>query len=104
MGCVRCREDKPLDKRGWCVDCEKAFDGWVRRYAADILGCAAVGLVMVAFVALGLPWMGLPHTVALGGIFAGAGSIAGLYQLNARRRRKQFLLESMPRAYLPGKS
>ncbi|CAN5793110.1 hypothetical protein BH11MYX2_BH11MYX2_17030 [soil metagenome] len=104
MPCVRCREDKPLDKRGWCVECEKAFDGWVRRYATDILRAAGVGLVMVLFVGLGLPWLGLPHIVALGGIFAGAGSIAGMSVLNGRRRRKQFLAESIPRAYLPGKS
>lgn len=104
MACKRCEEDKPLDKRGWCIDCERAYDTWVRRYASDIVKPALTGMVIVLAVALGVPLLGASTLVALGGVFAGAGTIFGLTRLSARRRRRQFLTSSLPRAYLPEKS
>ncbi|MGE0870433.1 MAG: hypothetical protein AB7P03_17855 [Kofleriaceae bacterium] len=60
-----------------------------------------VGMVIVAGVGLGLPALGFSWLYATGGIFAGAGALVGLHKLNQRRRRHQFLLEPLPRAYLP---
>jgi len=102
--CKRCEEDKPLDKRGWCIDCERAYDAWVRRYASDIILPALSGMFIVMFVALGVPLLGASTLVALGGVFAGAGTVFGLARLSARRRRRQFLTSSLPRAYLLEKS
>lgn len=104
MQCKRCSEDRPLNKRGWCDECERAYDTWVRRYASDIIGPALIGMTIVMGVALGVPLLGASTLVALGGVFAGAGAVFGLQRLNMRRRRKQFLVASLPRAYLHEKS
>jgi len=102
MPCVRCEIDAPLNAKGWCKACESAYDTWVRRYATDIIWPAVIGMVLVTGIGMGIPLLGISYLIALSGIFAGAGAIAGLYQLNARRRRKQFLIAGpLPRAYLP---
>ena len=61
-------------------------------------------MVMLSAVALGLPLLGAGYVVATTGVFAGFGTLVGLQRLNARRRRKQFQLASLPRAYLPSKT
>lgn len=102
--CPRCNGE--IDGRArWCADCERAFDLWVRRHASDIVWPVLSGTVMVTALALGLPLLGLGSLIAATAIFAGFGTIGGLYRLNRRRRRRQFLREGeMPRAYLPSKT
>lgn len=105
MSCVRCEQDRVLNPKGWCLECERAYDTWVRRYATDIIWPAMVGMTLVVGIGMGIPLLGISYLVALTGIFAGAGSIAGLYWLNGKRRRKQFLVAGpLPRAYLPSKT
>ena len=105
MPCVRCEQDAPLNPKGWCAACDRAYDSWVRRYATDVIWPSLVGMVLVAGIGMGIPLLGISYLVALSGIFVGGGAIAGLYVLNAKRRRKQFLLSGpLPRAYLPTKT
>ncbi len=77
------------------------FDGWVRRYATDIVWQVLVGTAIVSGVAVGLPLLGVGTIVAAGGAFAGFGALFGLSRLTRRRRRRQFLQAPLPRAYLP---
>lgn len=104
MSCTRCNADGPAGPRGWCPDCEREYDTWVRRHASDIIGPVLAGMVILSAVALGLPLLGAGYVVATTGVFAGFGTLLGLHRLNARRRRKQFQLASLPRAYLPSKT
>ena len=104
MSCTRCNGDVTTSKRGWCRDCELEFDTWVRRHASDIIGPVLAGMVILSAIALGLPLLGAGYVVATTGVFAGFGTLVGLQRLNARRRRKQFQLASLPRAYLPSKT
>lgn len=104
MSCTRCKADGDLGPRGWCRDCEREYDTWVRRHASDIIWPVLAGMVMLSAVALGLPLLGAGYVVATTGVFAGFGTLVGLQRLNARRRRKQFQLASLPRAYLPSKT
>jgi hypothetical protein len=85
----------------WCKDCEQLYDGWVRRYATDIVWQALVGTIVVSAVGLGLPILGVSTLVAAAGAFAGFGTIIGLSRVTRRRRRHQFLQAPLPRAYLP---
>lgn len=57
--------------------------------------------VIVSAVALGLPLLGAHWLVATTGVFAGFGAMYGLHQVNRRRRRREFLVGALPRAYLP---
>ncbi len=104
MSCTRCNADGPPGPRGWCRDCEREYDTWVRRHASDIIGPVLAGMVILSAFALGLPLLGAGYLLATTGVFAGFGTLVGLQRLNARRRRKQFQLASLPRAYLPSKT
>lgn len=104
MPCVRCTAEVTVDKRGWCAECEKAFDGWVRRYASDVIWPLMVGMTIVSTVALVLPLLGVGSLIATAGVVSGFASFYGLYRYNQRRRRQQFLTDSLPRAYLPSKT
>lgn len=84
----------------WCKECERLYDGWVRKHATDIVWQALVGTVIISAVGLGLPVLGVGTLVAAGGAFAGFGAILGLSRLTRRRRRRQFLQAPLPRAYL----
>ncbi len=105
MSCPRCQESAPAaDASGgprWCAACERAYDAWSRRHASDIIGPALVGMVLISVVGLGLPLLGAGYLAGTAGVFAGFGALVGLQRLNRRRRRKQFELASLPRAYLP---
>ena len=91
--------------RGWCGDCERAFDTWVRRYAADIIWSVMGGGVVVALLGMGLPLLGFGSIVAASAAFGGFGTIFGLHRAGQRRRRRQFLAgTALPRAYLPSKT
>jgi hypothetical protein len=102
--CKRCNADATLNKRGWCAECELAFDGWVRRYATDIIWPLMTGMTIVTTVALVLPLLGAGSLIATAGVFTGFATFFGLYRYNQRRRRQQFLTDSLPRAYLPSKT
>lgn len=105
MACARCKEDVALDKHGFCADCAREYDGWIRQYASDIIPPAIAAMVIVLGVGLVVPFLGVSSLVALGGVFAGFGALVSLFQLNRRKRRRQFLSTSaLPRAYLPTKT
>ena len=86
--------------RGWCKDCEQLYDGWVRKHASDIVWQALAGGVVVASIGMGLPLLGIGWLIAATGAFAGFGTLYGLSRLNRRRRRREFLQTTLPRAYL----
>ncbi len=102
MACPRCGTENNLVKTGWCKPCEYAFDGWVRRYASDIIWSTMSGGLVLAMIGMGLPLLGLGWVVAATGAFASFGTIVGVHKLVGRKRRRQFLRgEALPRAYLP---
>src|SRR5882724_8031797 len=102
MACPRCGGDDKLQKSGWCLECERAFDTWVRRHATDIIWAVMGGGLVISFLGLGLPLLGLGPLVGATAAFAGSGTIWVLYRTSQRRRRRQFLAGvALPRAYLP---
>ncbi len=101
MACPRCAGALTTPNQGWCVDCERLYDRWVRTHASDIAWQALIGGVVVLFFGLGLPLLGVGKLIAAVGAFLGFGTIAGLSRLTRRRRRRQFLEAPLPRAYLP---
>jgi hypothetical protein len=98
MACGRCGGESALK---WCKDCERQYDHWVRRHAADIVWQALAGGVVVCAIGVGLPLLGVGWLVAGSGAFAGFGTLYGLSRMTRRRRRHQFLQAALPRAYLP---
>jgi hypothetical protein len=103
MSCPRCQTDSDLGKSGWCGECERAYDTWVRRHATDIVWSVMGGGVVLMAVGLGLPVLGAGPLVGAIAAFAGFGTIFGLQKLAGHRRRRQFLRGvALPRAYLPG--
>ena len=101
MSCPRCADDADGDVTAWCAQCERHYDGWVRKHATDIVWQSLTGMVVVVAFGLGLPLLGVGNLVAALGAFAGFGTIYGLARLTRRRRRRQFLQAPLPRAYLP---
>ena len=102
MSCPRCAAETPdTGASAWCKDCELQFDGWVRRHATDIVWQALIGTVIVSTVGVGLPLLGVGKLIGAAGAFAGFGSVYGSARLTRRKRRRQFLATSLPRAYLP---
>jgi hypothetical protein len=103
MACARCQAEVPTNSRsGWCADCERAYDTWVRRHATDIIWSVMGGGVVLGAVGIGLPALGLSSIVAFAAAFVGLGTTVLLQRAAGKRRRKQFLTgAAMPRAYLP---
>lgn len=102
MTCSRCASDQPEGSGPlWCEDCERQYDQWVRRHASDIVWQAFAGTLVIAFIGLGLPLLGLDSVIAATGSLSAFGTIFGLSRWNRRRRRRQFLQAALPRAYLP---
>jgi hypothetical protein len=99
MKCDRCGAESAT--RSLCKECEQLYDRWSRRYASDIVWQALAGGVVIASIGVGLPLLGIGWLVAAGGAFAGFGTLIGLSRLTRRHRRRQFLLTTLPRAYLP---
>jgi hypothetical protein len=99
--CARCSGTPEDSAATWCGACERMFDGWVRRYANDIVWQALCGTVILSAIALGLPLLGVGKLVGALGAFAGFGTLYGLARATRRRRRRQFLQTALPRAYLP---
>jgi hypothetical protein len=104
MTCSRCRADETTGPRGWCEDCEREYDAWIRGYAGDIIPPVLAGMGIITVVATVLPFLGVGSLVAYGGVFAGFATLFGLFRLRRRARRRQFLTASLPRAYLPAKT
>jgi hypothetical protein len=102
MACARCAADvETASPRQWCPACEAAYDTWIRRHASDIIAPVVAAMVVIAGLGLGLPLLGADWVAAASAVFAGFGTLVGLFRLSRRRRRRQFLLASLPRAYLP---
>jgi hypothetical protein len=104
MACARCKADAATGREGWCSDCERAYDTWLRPYATDIVVPVLAGMVVITTIALVLPFLGAGSLIAYGGVFAGFATLFGMFRLRRRRRRQQFLTTSLPRAYLPSKT
>jgi hypothetical protein len=103
MACPRCGRARD-STRIWCVECERAYDAWSRRHATDIVWASLSGMVVVLGVAIGMPLLGAPWLAAIAGVFAGFGTLVGVYRWKGQRRRQQFLLGAgIPRAYLTEK-
>jgi hypothetical protein len=101
MQCARCQAEI-TDARRWCLQCERDYDTWSRRYAGDIVYSALGGMLVVLTAGILVPALGVSSLFALSGVFAGFGTIIGIHRLYRKRRRKQFLLgAAVPRAYLP---
>ena len=61
-----------------------------------------IDLAQVAVLNPGsIGWSGVGWLVAAGGAFAGFATVFTLSRLTRRRRRRQFLVAPLPRAYLP---
>jgi len=102
MACVRCQADVQLEKTGWCAECERAYDTWVRRHATDIIWSVLGGGIVIGTIGVGLPLLGLSSAVAFAAAFVGLGTVVALQRAASKRRRRQFLAGgAMPRAYLP---
>lgn len=102
MACERCGTTQQLQKTGWCGDCERAYDTWVRRHATDIIWATMGGGTIIALLGIGLPLLGLSSLIAASAAFAGSGTVWGIWRGIQRRRRRQFLSGGdLPRAYLP---
>jgi hypothetical protein len=102
MACARCGAEVETRRGKWCPPCELAYDGWVRRYAADIVWVVMGGGFVLGAIGMVLPMLGVDWLVAASAAFAGWGTIFGLHRANQRRRRRQFLAgATLPRAYLP---
>ncbi len=100
MPCPRCSADTP----SWCEDCERLYDTWSRQHAADILWQTGTGALVAMIVGLGAPLLGLSPVLGIVGVLVGASTVVGLRKVSNRRRRRQFITTSVPRAYLPAKT
>lgn len=100
MACPRCGASDGAAKR-WCAPCERLYDAWSRQHAADIVWIVMSGGCVLATIGLAVPLLGLPWVLASAAAFLGWGTVLGLHRWNARRRRRQFLAGTLPRAYLP---
>ena len=105
MACPRCGGETSTatpSRSGWCDDCERAYDSWVRQHATDIVWAVLGGGLVIAFLGVGLPLLGVGALVGATAAFAGSATIFGLYRATQRRRRRQFLDGvALPKAYLP---
>jgi hypothetical protein len=104
MPCPRCHADAPLGRRGWCGDCERQYDTWIRGHAGDIVVPVLAGMSILVTIAMLLPFLGLGPLVSSVGVIAGWGTFAGTFRLRRKQRQRQFLTASLPRAYLPSKT
>jgi hypothetical protein len=88
----------------WCRTCEQQYDTWVRKYAADIIWQTGVGALIAMAIGLGLPLLGLEPIIGIAGVLVGFTTFLGLRRYGKQRRRRQFLADGLPRAYLPRKT
>ncbi len=104
MACSRCHAEASTGAQGWCIDCERAYDSWIRGYAGDIVVPVLAGMGILTTIGMLLPFLGIGPLIATVGVFAGFGTLVGMFRLRRRKRRQQFLVASLPRAYLPSKT
>jgi len=104
MACARCHEEASIGTTGWCTECERQYDSWIRGYAGDIVLPVLAGTAIITTVGMLLPFLGVGWLIATTGVFAGFGTLVGLFRLRRRQRRHQFLTTSLPRAYLTSKT
>lgn len=104
MACPHCAVEDNLLASGWCRDCERAYGIWGRRYTRDIVSTVFVGMAIVLVGGMGLPLLGFSWVLSATSIFVSFATMLGLYQFHDKRRRRQFLHERLPRAYLPAKT
>lgn len=104
MQCPRCGATTELATNGWCRACEGAYDTWSRQHAADILWQTGSGASVAMIIGLGGLVLGASPVFAIAGVLAGASTFIGLRLWGLRRRRRQYLATSVPRAYLPPSS
>ena len=88
----------------WCRACEQQYDTWVRKHAADIIWQTGIGAIVAMLIGLGLPLLGLEPIVGIAGVLVGFTTFMSLRQWGKWRRRRQFLADALPRAYLPSKT
>lgn len=98
------RDPLQIGSRNLCGPCDAAYDDWSRQHATDIVWEALAGMVVVMGFGVGLPLLGASVLISALGAICGFGTIFGAHHLNMRRRKRQFLTTTMPRAYLPGKT
>ena len=103
MPCARCAAES-VTPSGWCADCESQCDTWSRQYAADIIWQSFTGAIVAMVIGLGAPLLGLSPLLGIAGVLVGTGTFLGVRSWGKRRRRRQFLATSIPRAYLPSKT
>lgn len=89
---------------GWCLECERQYDTWIRGYAGDIVVPVLAGMAILTTVAMLLPFLGVGPLIATVGVLAGFGTLGGMFKLRRKQRRQQFLTASLPRAYLASKT
>jgi len=104
MQCPRCAAELETAGAPWCRACELQYDTWVRQHAADILWQTGSGAIVAMLIGLGLPLLGLEPIIGIVGVLVGFGTFIGLRQWGKQRRRRQFLADALPRAYLPSKT
>ena len=104
MVCPRCGSEMAKTAEPWCVECEKQYDTWVRKHAADILWQTGIGAVVAMLIGLGLPLLGLEPVIGTAGVLLGFSTFLGLRRWGQKKRRRQFLVGALPRAYLPSKT
>jgi len=104
MQCPRCAAELETAGAPWCRACELQYDTWVRQHAADILWQTGSGAIVAMLIGLGLPLLGLEPIIGIVGVLVGFGTFIGLRQWGKQRRRRPFLADALPRAYLPSKT
>ncbi len=100
MSCRRCGATDDLAPNGWCRTCEQHYDTWSRQHAADIVWQTGSGAAVAMVIALGGLVLGASPVVAIAGVLAGASTFISLRRWGLRRRRRQYLETSVPRAML----
>jgi Flp pilus assembly protein TadB len=100
MSCRRCGATDDLAPNGWCRTCEQHYDTWSRQHAADIVWQTGSGAAVAMVIALGGLLVGASPVVAIAGVLAGATTFISLRRWGLRRRRRQYLETSVPRAML----
>lgn len=95
-----------MDQPGgpWCRACETQYYSWVRQHAADIIWQTGTGAIVAMVIGLGLPLLGLAPIIGIAGVLIGFTTFLGLRSWGKQRRRRQFLADALPRAYLPSKT
>jgi hypothetical protein len=102
--CARCAAEHPGKAAPWCAACERQYDAWGRRHAADIIWQAFSGATVAMLIGLGLPLLGVSPVIGVLGPLVGLATFGAARIWGTRRRRREFLASALPRAYLPDRT